>query len=148
MVFRTFEAEEIVRLPRMTTTDTIALATALVTRAEAMPSLPPSIARELGRVRRSLEALLGGAETRVQEQGQGIPRRRRTAPPTRPGPGCAGGARGVGPAVPRAHEPRPRAGLLDSISVTLLSRGHRPRSRCAVRTVNRTPLQPAHARER
>lgn len=71
MVFRTFEAEEIVRLPRMTTTDTIALATALVTRAEAMPSLPPSIARELGRVRWSLEALLGGAETRVQEQGQG-----------------------------------------------------------------------------
>ena len=69
MTVRTFEAEDIVRLPRMTTTDSIALATALVTRAEAVPELPPSIARELGRLRRSLEALREGAETRVQEQG-------------------------------------------------------------------------------
>ncbi|HWN66138.1 MAG TPA: hypothetical protein VNM90_00795 [Haliangium sp.] len=70
MVVRTFEAEEIVRLPRMTASDTIALTTALVTRAEALPGLPSSITRELGRMRRSLEALRESAETQVQEQGQ------------------------------------------------------------------------------
>lgn len=71
MVVRTFEAEELVRLPRMTTADTIVLSTALVTRAEATPDLPPAIARALGRLRQSLAALRVGTETRVQEQGQG-----------------------------------------------------------------------------
>jgi hypothetical protein len=68
MVVRTFEAEEIVRLPRMTTADTMALATALLTRAETFATLPAPIAREHGRLRQSLDALRGGTETRVQEQ--------------------------------------------------------------------------------
>jgi hypothetical protein len=70
MVVRTFEAEEIVRLPRMTITDSIALGTSLVTRAEAVPELPPGITRALERVRRSLVVLRESAETHVQEQGQ------------------------------------------------------------------------------
>jgi hypothetical protein len=71
MAVRTFDPEELVRLPRMTTTDTIALGTALVTRADSIPNLPPPIARAHGRLRQSLDALCEGEETRVQEQGQG-----------------------------------------------------------------------------
>lgn len=70
MVVRTFEAEEMVRLPRLGAADTIALATALVTRAEAAGALPPAIARELARVRGGLGTLRAGAETRAQENGQ------------------------------------------------------------------------------
>jgi hypothetical protein len=55
-----------VRLPRLTAAEAIALATALRTRAEARAELPRSIARELGRMRQRLDALRQGAETRVQ----------------------------------------------------------------------------------
>ncbi len=70
MVVRTYEAEGMVRLPRLTAADAIALATALATRAEAVAGLPPSIARELGRMRQRLDALRQGAETRIQERGE------------------------------------------------------------------------------
>jgi hypothetical protein len=70
MVVRTFEAEEMVKLPRLGAADVIALATALVTRAEAAGPLPPAIARELARVRTGLGALRAGAEARAQENGQ------------------------------------------------------------------------------
>lgn len=70
MVVRTFEADEIVRLPRMSAADVIALTTALITRAEAAGTLPPAIDRELGRVRGGLGTLRAGAETRAQGNGQ------------------------------------------------------------------------------
>lgn len=70
MVVRSYEAEEMVRLPRLTAADAIALATALATRAEAMTGLPPSITRELGRMRQRLNTLRQGAETRVQERSE------------------------------------------------------------------------------
>jgi hypothetical protein len=70
MVIRTFEAEEMVRLPRMSAADVIALATAVVTRAEAASALPAPIARELARVRGGLDTLRAGAEARAQVNGQ------------------------------------------------------------------------------
>jgi hypothetical protein len=70
MVVRTYEVEEMVRLPRLGEADVIALATALVTRAQAAAALPPPIARELTRVRGGLDTLRAGAETRAQENGQ------------------------------------------------------------------------------
>lgn len=70
MVVRTFEVEEMVRLPRLGAHDAIALVTALLTRAEAAGALPPAIERELTRVRGGLNTLRAGAETRAQENGQ------------------------------------------------------------------------------
>jgi hypothetical protein len=70
MVVRTFDVDEIVQLPRMGAADTIALATALVTRAQAAPALPPIVARQLETMRQDLGVLRGHAETRVQESGQ------------------------------------------------------------------------------
>lgn len=70
MVVRTFEVEEMVRLPRLGAYDVIALTTALLTRAEAAGALPPAIERELVRVRGGLGTLRAGAETRAQENGQ------------------------------------------------------------------------------
>ena len=70
MVVRTFEVEEMVRLPRLSAADVIALVTALVTRAEAVAALPPAIAREVTRLRGGLDTLCAGAETRAQENGQ------------------------------------------------------------------------------
>jgi len=70
MVVRTYEVEEMVRLPRLGAADVIALVTALVTRAEAAGTLPAAIARELTRVRGGLDTLCAGAETRAQENGQ------------------------------------------------------------------------------
>jgi hypothetical protein len=70
MVVRTFEVEEMVRLPRLAATDVIALGTALVTWAEAAGALPAAIARALVRVRGGLNTLRAGAETRAQENGQ------------------------------------------------------------------------------
>lgn len=70
MVVRTFEAEEMVTLPRLNANDVIALVTALVTQADAAGALPAAIARELARVRGGLGTLRAGAETRAQENGQ------------------------------------------------------------------------------
>lgn len=70
MVVRTFEVEEMVRLPRLSAADVIALATALVTRAEAAGALPPPVTRELTRVRGGLGTLRAGTEVRAQENGQ------------------------------------------------------------------------------
>lgn len=70
MTVRSFEADELVQLPRMTTTDSMALATALLTRAAAVPELPPAIARARGRMQQALDRVHESAESRVQERGQ------------------------------------------------------------------------------
>jgi hypothetical protein len=69
MVVRTFEVDEMVQLPRLGAADTIALATALVTRALAEVALPSVLVRPLERVRQNLELLRGHAEARLPAGG-------------------------------------------------------------------------------
>lgn len=67
MVVRTFTVEEMVQLPRMSASDTIALATSLRTRALAAPVLPPAISRPLQIMVDELGILFTLAESRIPD---------------------------------------------------------------------------------
>lgn len=66
-MYRSFAVEDLVQLPRMSVVDGMALATALLSRADAAGELPAPVAHARDLVRSALDALRVVAQTQAQE---------------------------------------------------------------------------------